>query len=142
MRCLISLILMILSLAPLAAQNPPIQEEAIPITPIEKKPTFQGADANTFAKWVSQNKKYPEAAKAAGIEGRVMVQFTVGKDGVVRDVKVLRGVDEALDAEAVRVISSSPKWGPAEKSGKIIDFTYQLPVIFRLDEQDDTSKKK
>ena len=142
MRCRVSLILMFLSLAPLAAQNPPIQEEAIPITPIEKKPTFQGGDANTFAKWVSQNNKYPEAAKAAGIEGRVMVQFTVGKDGMVRDVKVLRGVDEALDAEAVRVISSSPKWGPAEKSGKIIDITYQFPVIFRLDEQDDTSKKQ
>ena len=85
MRYLISLILMILSLAPLAAQNPPIQEEAIPITPIEKKPTFQGADANTtFAKWVSQNKKYPEAAKAAGIEGRVLRIMSISRNSLPR----------------------------------------------------------
>ena len=107
-----------------------VEEEAIPFQLVEEKPTFQGGDAATFAKWMSVRLKYPEEAKNAGIQGRVMVKFAVCEDGVVRDAKILRGVNPALDAEALRVISTSPKWEPGTQEGKPVKVTYQFPVIF------------
>ena len=71
-------------------------------------------------------------AKKDKIAGRVMLQFVVGTDGSVSGVKVLRGVNPLLDAEAVRVISSSPNWTPGELNGEIVAVTYQFPVIFQL----------
>ena len=75
---------------------------------------------------------YPEIAKENGVQGRVMLQFTVGADGVVRDVKVLRGVDPSLDKEAVRVVSMSPKWTPGKQRDRAVKVTYTFPVIFQL----------
>jgi TonB family protein len=128
--------------APVAApavtdQNPPAGE-TVPFGQVERKPTFNGGDANEFAKWVAQNIKYPESAKADGIEGRVMVQFKVCADGEVRDAKVLRSVNEALDAEAVRVISASPKWEPGIQGGKAVDVIFSFPVIFKLNGEAET----
>ena len=65
-------------------------------------------------------------------QGRVLLQFIVGADGAVRDVKVLKGVREDLDAEAVRVISSSPKWEPGEQDGKAVPVIYNFPIVFQL----------
>ena len=107
-------------------------EESVPYQVIEVKPTFNGEDANAFSQWVNSQLKYPEAAKAAGEQGRVVLQFTVGSDGVVRDAKVLRGVSESLDAEALRVISSSPDWEPGKRDGKAVPVTYTFPVVFHL----------
>ena len=107
-------------------------EESVPYQEIEVKPTFNGGDANKFSEWVNSHLKYPEASKAAGEQGRVTLQFQVGSDGKVRDVKVLRGASEALDAEAVRVISSSPDWEPGMQGGKAVPVTYIFPVIFKL----------
>ncbi len=104
----------------------------VPYSQIEKKPTFQGEDASTFARWVAQHLKYPEEAKADGLQGRVMVSFDICEDGVVRNVRVLRSVHETLDAEAVRVISSSPKWEPGEQGGKPVKVSFAFPVIFKM----------
>ena len=104
----------------------------VPYSQIEKKPTFQGEDAGTFARWVAQHLIYPAEAKADGLQGRVMVSFDVCEDGAVRNVRVLRSVHETLDAEAVRVISSSPKWEPGEQGGKPVKVSYTFPVIFKL----------
>ena len=87
-----------------------VEEEAIPFQFVEQKPSFNGGDANEFSKWVNARLVYPEIAKENGVQGRVTLQFTVEADGRVTNVKVLRGVDESLDKEAVRVVSSSPKW--------------------------------
>ena len=106
--------------------------QTVPFSLIEKKPTFQGGDVNAFSKWVSQNMTFPEDAKKAGAQGRVMVAFDVCEDGVVRNVKVLRGVNAALDAEALRVINSSPKWEPGLQDGKPVKVSFQFPVIFRM----------
>ena len=75
---------------------------------------------------------YPAQAKADGVQGRVTLKFTIGSDGVLRDVKVLRGVREDLDAEAVRVISASPRWAPGEQDGKPVAVTFVFPVIYQL----------
>ena len=109
-----------------------IEEEAIPVVLVEKKPTFQGGDANTFAKWVNRRLVYPEIAKDNGVEGRVMLKFTVNADGSVSDVTVLRGADPALDKEAVRVVSSSPKWEPGMQRDRRVKVTFTFPVIFKL----------
>ena len=109
-----------------------IEEETIPFQLVEEKPKFQGGDANDFSKWVNQRLVYPEVAKENGVQGRVMLQFTVKTDGSVSDVKVLRGVDPALDKEAVRVVSMSPKWTPGKQRDRKVKVTYTFPVIFQL----------
>ena len=109
-----------------------VEEEAIPFELIEQKPSFQGGDANEFSKWVNSKLVYPEIAKENGVQGRVTLQFTVEADGRVTNVKVLRGVDESLDKEAVRVVSSSPKWKPGKQRDRAVKVTYTFPVIFQL----------
>jgi len=109
-----------------------VEEEAIPFQIVEVKPSFQGGDANTFSKWVANNLVYPEIAKENGVSGRVMLQFTVNPNGSISDVKVLRGVDSSLDKEAVRVVSSSPKWEPGRQRDRAVKVTYTFPVIFQL----------
>ena len=109
-----------------------VEEEAIPFQLVEKKPKFQGGDANDFSKWVNSKLVYPEIAKENGVQGRVVLQFTVNPDGSVSGVKVLRGVDASLDKEAVRVVSSSPKWEPGRQRDRAVKVTYTFPVIFQL----------
>ncbi|MBO7192307.1 MAG: energy transducer TonB [Bacteroidales bacterium] len=109
-----------------------VEEEAIPFQLVEEKPSFQGGDANQFSKWVNQRLVYPEVAKENGVQGRVTLQFTVEKDGTVTKVKVLRGVDPALDKEAVRVVSMSPKWKAGKQRDRAVPVTYTFPVIFQL----------
>ena len=109
-----------------------VEEEAIPFQLVEQKPSFNGGDANEFSKWVNSKLVYPEIAKENGVQGRVTLQFTVEADGRVTNVKVLRGVDESLDKEAVRVVSSSPKWKPGKQRDRAVKVTYTFPVIFQL----------
>ncbi|MBR5661399.1 MAG: M56 family metallopeptidase [Bacteroidales bacterium] len=108
------------------------EQDAVPFQLIEKKPTFNGGDASDFSKWVNSQLHYPEQAKKDGAQGRVILQFTIGTDGEMRDIKVLRGVSEELDAEALRVISSSPKWEPGMRDGKAVPVTYTFPVVYQL----------
>ncbi len=109
-----------------------VVEDVIPFAIVEDKPTFQGKDANAFTKWVYDNIVYPEIAKENGVQGRVTLQFEIGKDGSVTNVKVLRGVDSSLDKEAVRVVSSSPKWEPGRQRGQAVKVKYNFPVTFQL----------
>ena len=109
-----------------------VEEEAIPFQLVEEKPKFQGGDANDFTRWVNSRLQYPEIAKENGVQGRVTLQFTVNADGSVSNVKVLRGVDPSLDQEAVRVVSSSPKWTPGRQRDRAVKVTYTFPVVFQL----------
>lgn len=113
-------------------QEEVVEEEAIPFQLVEEKPSFKGGDANEFSKWVNSKLVYPEIAKENGVQGRVTLQFTVNPDGTVSNVKVLRGVDPSLDKEAVRVVSSSPKWKPGKQRDRAVKVTYTFPVIFQL----------
>lgn len=88
--------------------------------------------AQFLEKWVYQYLKYPESAVRNGIQGRVMVDFIIGKDGKVTDVRVVRGVDPELDEEAVRVVSASPKWKPGRVNGVKVRTSMTIPVEFRL----------
>ena len=109
-----------------------IEEEALPFYTVEIKPKFNGGDANEFSKWVNQRLVYPEICVQNGVSGRVTLSFTIKADGTLADVKVLRGVDPALDQEALRVVKSSPKWTPGKQRDRAVPVTYTFPVIFQL----------
>ena len=111
----------------------PEKKEAVPFNQVEVKPTFNGGDAGNFSKWVNQQLEYPETCKKEGISGRVTLSFTVSETGKVTDVKVLRGVHEDLDNEAIRVVSSSPDWIPGIADGKAVAIKYTFPVLFQAD---------
>ena len=109
-----------------------VEDEVIQFINVEQKPMFQGGEANGFSKWVNAHLVYPEIAKENGVEGRVTLQFTIGKDGKVQDVKVLAAPDPSLAEEAVRVVSSSPKWEPGRQRDRTVKVSYTFPVIYRL----------
>ena len=106
--------------------------DTVPFQLADRKPTFNGGDANEFLKWVNANISYPENCRKNGISGRVFLSFTISATGKVTDVKVLRGVHEELDKEAVRVLEMSPEWTPGMKDGKIVPVSYNFPVTFQL----------
>lgn len=101
----------------------------------EQKARFQGGDANMFRDWVYERIIYPEEAIKNKTQGRVWLQFTIDTVGNLTDVKVIRGLSPELDAEAVRVVSSSPKWEPAiNRKGRVIKTIYYFTCIFILPE--------
>lgn len=109
-----------------------VEDEIIPFTIIEEKPMFNGKDANEFTNWVYSHLEYPAEAQENNIQGRITVQFLIDTDGSVKDVKVVRGLHPSIDREAVRVISSSPKWTPGKQRHKPTKVRYTLPLVFQL----------
>ena len=97
----------------------------------EQMPTFPGGDA-ALMKYLAENVKYPALAIKAQEQGRVVVSFTVEKDGAISDVKVARSVTPSLDAEAVRVVKAMPKWTPGKQDGQLVRVRYNVPVSFKL----------
>jgi len=109
------------------------QEELI-FTIVEDMPQFPGGKQELM-KFLGKNITYPVSAQKAQIEGSVMVQFVVGKDGSVRNPKVVRSVNPELDAEALRLVGIMPKWTPGKQRGKAVPVSYNLPISFRLDKK-------
>lgn len=101
---------------------------------VEQMPEFPGG-LDELMKFVAGNVKYPEEAKDKNIEGRVFVSFVIEKDGSVNEVKVLRGIGGGCDEEAVRVISSLPKWKPGMHKGEPVRVSYQMPINFKLNDE-------
>ena len=97
----------------------------------EQMPIYEGGDA-ALLKYLTDSVKYPELAKKHGVQGRVVIGFIVEKDGSLTDVKVLRHVDIALDAEALRVVKGMPKWIPGCQDEQLVRVRYNVPVSFRL----------
>ena len=110
---------------------------------VEQMPEFPGG-YKEMMKYIEQNMRYPEEAKKAGTQGRVVVQFLVNKNGAISDVSVLHSVDRLLDAEAVRLVRSMPKWKPGMQKGKAVTVKYTVPLSFKLmeDVKAEASDKK
>ena len=104
----------------------------------DQKPVFlNNPDPGQFLqKWVYQYLKYPESAVKRGIQGRVMVEFIIEKDGKVSNVRVVKGVSDDLDSEAVKVVSASPKWKPGRVKGNKVRTSITIPVEFKLEKKD------
>lgn len=110
-------------------------EDVVPYYECDVKPVFLGSsDPSVFmSKWVYVYLRYPREAVQAGVQGRVLVDFVIDTRGRITDVKVIKGVSELLDAEAVRVISASPDWKPARVRGKKVKCEMSLYVDFKLE---------
>ncbi len=115
----------------IAQPEPPKEEENKVFDVVEQMPSFPGGQT-ALMEYLSKNVKYPVVAQENGVQGRVVVSFVVEKDGSVTDVQVVRSVDPSLDREAVRVISSMPKWIPGKQNGQAVRVKYNVPVSFRL----------
>ncbi len=100
-------------------------------TVVEEQPSFPGGLPALF-KYLAAEVKYPVIAQENGIQGRVVTSFVVDKEGNIKQVKVERGVDPALDAEALRVVKAMPKWIPGKQKGEVVAVRYILPVQFKL----------
>ena len=98
---------------------------------VEQMPEFPGGE-QAMMKYISENVKFPEKAKEEGVMGRVFIGFVVERDGSVNEVRVLRGIGGGCDEEAVRVISSMPKWKPGMQDGKAVRVRYQIPIHFKI----------
>ena len=116
---------------PVAVEEEEPEEQTI-FEVVEQMPEFPNGGMAGLMQYLSKNIKYPTIAQENGTQGRVTVQFVVNRDGSIVDAKVLRGVDPYLDKEAIRVISSMPKWKPGMQRGKAVRVKYTVPVMFRL----------
>lgn len=99
---------------------------------VEENPQFPDGGTAGLLQYLGKNIKYPTIPQENGTQGRVTVQFVVNKDGGIVDVKVIRGVDPYLDKEAVRVISTMPKWIPGKQRGVPVRCKFTVPVTFKL----------
>jgi periplasmic protein TonB len=111
-------------------QKEEVIAEAEIFTIVEEMPSFPGGEEALFA-YLQKEVKYPPMAKDAGISGVVYLQFVVGTDGKIKDVKVLRGV-KGLDEEAIRVVEKMPSWKPGKQRGKSVPVYFNLPIRFTL----------
>ena len=120
----------VVSTGPAVVVEEVVEEEQI-FQVVEEMPSFPGGDAECM-RFFNKNIKYPTIAQENGIQGRVILQFVVNKDGSIVDVVVARSVDPYLDKEAVRVVNMMPKWKPGKQRGKPVRVKFTLPVTFRL----------
>jgi len=122
----------LLSLAGMA-QTPvePEKKEEPVFTIVEQMPEFPGGEA-AMRKFIVDNIQYPKEAKKEGIQGRVYVGFIVEPDGSLSNIRVLRDINPLLSQEAVRMISTMPKWIPGKQGGKAVRVNYNLPITFTL----------
>ena len=98
---------------------------------VENMPEFPGGDLG-FMKYIQRNLNYPPIAEEYNITGKVYISFIVDKSGSVKNVKVVRGVDKNLDAEAVRVVKSLPKYKPGTQRGRAVNVMFTIPINFTL----------
>ena len=120
----------IADLKQVVVQGTPKEEEKV-FDMVEQMPSFPGGDAELMS-FLAKNMKYPAMAQENGVQGRVICQFVVTKDGTVKDVNVLRSLDPSCDKEAIRVLLSMPRWIPGKQNGKPVAVIFTVPIIFRL----------
>lgn len=100
---------------------------------VEEMPSFQDMGQRGFREWIADNLEYPKKAERKGISGKVFVQFIVNSEGEVTGAKIVRGIHPELDAEAIRVVESSPAWDPGKQRGENVDVQFTFPINFVLD---------
>lgn len=120
--------------------NPNEESEIVPTTNdnevkdidrVDEKPSFPGGES-AMKSYLNSNVNYPVVAQENGVQGRVIVQFIIEKDGSISDVKVASGVDLSLDKEAIRVVKAMPKWNPGKLKGIAVRVKNEVPVVFAL----------
>jgi periplasmic protein TonB len=100
-------------------------------TVVEQQPEFQGG-YEAMINFIKKNLRYPASARRMGVDGTVYVQFVVGKDGSISEVKTIRGISADCDREAERVVKQMPSWKPGKQNGKPVFVRFVLPIRFKL----------
>ena len=108
------------------------KDESVIFIAVEESPEFPGG-YQALLKYLNQNIKYPTIAAENGVKGKVTVNFVVNSDGTITAARVLRGVDAALDKEALRLINSMPKWKPGRQAGRAVRVSFSVPINFVLE---------
>ncbi len=108
------------------------KEEVDEIFSIVEEPASPKGGMPAFYKYVFDKMKYPPQARRMGIEGKVFVEFVIGKDGSITDVRAVKGIGAGCDEEAVRVIQGAPAWSPGKQRGKSVKQRMVLPITFKL----------
>ena len=98
---------------------------------VDIRPEFPGGERALF-NFINGEKRYPADAYSAGIEGRVLISFIIAADGTVSNATVVRGVDDSLNREAVRVVNLMPKWTPGKVDGETVNVRHVITIVFRL----------
>ena len=109
----------------------PKNDQTVNMAMVEQKATFPGGDAALY-KWLSTQINYPADAAEAGITGRVIVSFVIEKDGSISNARVVRSIHPSLDAEAIRIVKTMPKWIPGKNNGQPVRVEYIMPISFKL----------
>lgn len=109
-----------------------VVEDDQPFVRVEQMPSFMGGDLLTFRNWVMQNLRYPQKAQENNIQGRVLVEFVIERDGSLTNIKPLQSPDQVLTDEAVRILKKSPKWTPGMQRNLPVRVKYTLPIEFNL----------
>ena len=105
------------------------EDDDLPFLIVERMPSFQGGDLNTFRNWVNGNVEYP--ANKKGGSGRVLAAFVVNKDGSVSDIEILQSPGKEFSQAVVAALEKSPKWSPGVQNGRVVRVKFVLPVDFR-----------
>ena len=108
-----------------------VYNEVNEIDKVDEKPSFPGGES-AMKSYLNSNVKYPDVAQENGVQGRVIVESIIEKDGSMSDVKVIRSVDPSLDREALRVVKAMPKWNPGKLKGIPARVKNEVPVVFRF----------
>lgn len=137
----VAALLMMVGCKPAANQEP---DDTMPVEPVvvddneapvylavEVAPEFPGGEEALY-KYLAENIQYPEQAKKDNIQGRVLVSFTIEKDGSLSDAKVQRGIGGGCDEEALRVVNAMPQWTPGKQQGEAVRVNFNLPITFKL----------
>jgi len=109
----------------------PTEEKEEVFVVVQNQPEYPGGTP-ALMKFLGDNINYPKTAQEEGLQGRVILNFVVEKDGSITDVQIVRGIAPSLDEEAIRVVKAMPKWKPGTQNGEIVRVRYTLPVVYRL----------
>lgn len=126
---ILSLLLAAITVTSVSAQSADEQQAFVKV---EKMPSFRGGNLTTFRNWVMSQVRYPEVAQKKSIQGRVLAQFVVEKDGSITEIQILQSPDKSLSEEVIRVLKASPNWIPGSHEGKSVRVKYTLPVEFKI----------
>lgn len=118
-----------ITITEITVPDEPVVEEVFDV--VEEQPEFPGGVQKLY-EFIGKNIQYPPMARESGVQGKVYVQFVVGKDGKIREAKVLRGIGSGCDEEALRVVKMMPSWTPGKQRGKAVSVRYNLPIVFKL----------
>ncbi len=108
------------------------KEEVDEIFTIVEEPASPKGGMPAFYKYVGEKVKYPAQARRMGIEGKVFVEFVIGKDGSISEVRAVKGIGAGCDEEAVRIVQGAPSWTPGKQRGKAVKQRMVLPITFKL----------